>query len=79
MAYTLDQMAVLFPELQLAGGVGIVHVGGKNIEIGKLVANEEFILNGAGQDLVQLATPAPATSDKPRMGRKSKGEAEPSA
>ena len=73
---TVATLLAKAPDAQIMGGSVVLHLEGKNVEVGKLVGEDEVILHPAGMFLVESA-PAPV-EDKPRA-RKVKVEPEPAA
>lgn len=76
MEYKLLQVQSIVSDAQFVGGEVIVHVGGKNIVIGRLLADEVVAMNDAGDELMTAPAPAPAT---PARAKKDKAAATPAA
>ena len=76
MAYTVKQVRELFPAIQFAGGIGILHNGGKNVEMGRVAGEGEFIPSVAGKLLLESANTSTSTLEPvKKSGKKQKVEA----
>jgi hypothetical protein len=75
MAYTVKQVREIFPAIQFAGGIGILHHDGKNVEMGRAAGEGEFIPSIAGKLLLESANTSTSSPEPVKKAKKAKVEA----